>query len=197
MFRNIIQYLDRQKFWPLVDALLFALITWVFHKLWWMFSGEIYSVQLFTSIADWLAASVYTISAWIDRHILGMSITLYEVNIIRFNDNLHGIQVNESCSGFKQMYQVLVLFLLFPGPWKHKLWYIPAGIAAMFVTNIIRIVALSLIMLHWPAQWDFMHMWVLRPFYYVVIFILWVLWVEKFGGIKRYFRSEAKPSPGG
>ncbi len=38
------------------------------------------------------------------------------------------VGVNESCSGLKQFYQIAVLFILFPGPWKHKLWYIPIWI---------------------------------------------------------------------
>jgi exosortase/archaeosortase family protein len=109
------------------------------------------------------------------------------VNVIHFNANHHAMNVNESCSGFKQMWQVLVLFLFFPGPWKHKLWFIPMGMFSMFLVNVLRIVGLSFAMIYWPEQWDFIHLWILRPFYYVVIFILWVLWVEKVGGMKRYF----------
>jgi hypothetical protein len=61
------------------------------------------------------------------------------------------------------------------------------GMFSMFLVNVLRIVGLSFAMIYWPAQWDFIHLWILRPFYYVVIFILWVVWVEKFGGMKRYF----------
>ena len=34
-----------------------------------------------------------------------------------------------------------------------------------------------------PDHWHFTHDWILRPFFYVVIFLLWVWWVEKFGGV--------------
>jgi exosortase/archaeosortase family protein len=60
---------------------------------------------------------------------------------------------------------------------------------AMYLFNIIRIVTLSFAMLYWPEHWDFIHMWLLRPVYYLIIFILWVAWVEKFGGMKRYFEK--------
>lgn len=183
-------YLSQKRLWPIVDVALFVLITWVFHKLWWQYSGEIYSIALFRDIADGLAALVYHISAWLDANVLLMKIQLYEKNIIYFHANGRAMEINESCSGFKQMYQVLVLFLLFPGPWKNKLWYIPMGMFAMLITNIIRVVLLSVAMIYWPEHWDFIHLWVLRPVYYVVIFLLWVLWVEKFGGMKRYFRQE-------
>ncbi len=44
-------------------------------------------------------------------------------------------------------------------------------------------------MLYWPENWDFIHLWVLRPIYYVAIFILWVIWVEKFGSLKKYYEK--------
>ena len=190
MLNKTIETLNRKRLWPLVDVLLFVVITLGFHKLWWAFSAHIYSIPSFTDIANWLAASIYAASAWLDAHVFGMDIRLYEVNGIHFNSNNTAIYVNESCSGFKQMWQVVVLFLFFPGPWKTKLWYIPMGMLAMYLFNIIRIVALSFAMIHWPQQWDFIHMWLLRPVYYLIIFILWVLWVEKFGGMKIYFEKE-------
>jgi len=194
MLNKAKDYLNRNRLWPIVDVLIFVVITLGFHKLWWAFSAHIYSIPFFTEIADWLAATIYVASAWIDVHIFGMNVTLYEVNGIRFNDNNTAIFVNESCSGFKQMWQVVVLFLFFPGPWKTKLWYIPMGMLSMYLFNIIRIVGLSFTMLNWPEHWDFIHMWIFRPVYYLIIFILWVIWVEKFGGMKRYFESVSKES---
>ena len=187
MLNKAKDFLNHNRLWPLVDVLIFVVITLGFHKLWWMFNSQIAGIASFAVIANWLAGTIYAASAWLDAHVFGMDITLYEVNGIRFNNNNTAIYVNESCSGFKQMWQVLVLFLLFPGPWKTKLWYIPMGMAAMFLFNIVRIVALSFAMIYWPEHWDFIHMWVLRPVYYLIIFILWVIWVEKFGGMKRYF----------
>jgi len=190
MLQRSKDFLTRNKLWPLLDVLVFIIITLVFHKLWWLFYHQIIAVPLFAAIAEWLAHAVYLSSAWMDIHIFRMDIKLYEGNFIQFTINGHGMIINETCSGFKQMYQVLILFLLFPGPWKQKLWYIPMGMVAMFLVNIIRIVGLSFAMIYWTEQWDFIHMWVLRPVYYVVLFILWVIWVEKFGGTKRYALSK-------
>jgi exosortase/archaeosortase family protein len=82
--------------------------------------------------------------------------------------------------GLKQFYQAFFLFLLYPGPWKHKLWYIPLAILVMHLVNVFRVVALSLVMVHAYPHWDLMHDWVLRPFFYVVLFALWVVWNERF-----------------
>jgi len=104
MLNKIKDYLTQNRLWPVVDVLLFVIITLGFHKLWWAFSAQIYSVPAFTEIADWLAATIYGASAWLDAHVFGMDIRLYEVNGIYFNANHTSIFVNESCSGFKQMW---------------------------------------------------------------------------------------------
>ncbi len=189
MIHKTKEYLAHNRLWPMIDVLIFVVITLGFHKIWWMFSAQIYGLSSFITVSNWLAATVYAASAWLDAHIFRMDIVLYTPNVIHFNANNTAINVNESCSGFKQMWQVLVLFLLFPGPWKYKLWYIPMGMVSMFLVNVLRIVGLSFAMILWPQHWDFIHLWILRPFYYVVIFILWVIWVEKFGGMKRYFEK--------
>jgi len=190
MLNKTKDYITRNRLWPIVDVLIFVVITGGFHKLYWAFFSVGISQSGMNAVMEWLAATVYSVSAWVDVHIFGMDILLYPVNMIHFNANNTTIAINESCSGFKQMLQVLILFLLFPGPWKHKLWYIPAGMLAMFITNIIRVVILSAVMIHWPQQWDFIHLWILRPFYYVVIFGLWVLWVERFGGMRKFIRAD-------
>ena len=180
MLKKAKEYITHNRLWPLIDVLLFIIITLGFHELWWAFHAQIAGITAFTTITDWLAAIVYNASAWLDAHIFGMDTVLYAPNVIHFNANNTSININESCSGFKQMIQILVLFILFPGPWKHKAWFIPACMAAMFLVNVIRVIGLSYAMILMPQHWDFIHLWIMRPFYYVAIFVMWVIWVEKF-----------------
>ncbi len=90
--------------------------------------------------------------------------------------------IDHTCSGLKQFYQAFFLFLLYPGPWKHKAWFIPMAVAVMHLVNVFRIVVLSLVMLHAYHQWDIIHDWVVRPMFYVVLFGLWVWWDQRSGG---------------
>lgn len=163
----------------LIDLALFAAITIFFHRLWWDFARIIKAFGPVNITADWLADRVFDMSLWINRSILGLHITLEDPNIMWFSNGGY-VQVNESCSGLKQFYQILVLFVLFPGPWKHKLWFIPMSMIIMQFVNVLRIVILSIMVLWKPEYWHFTHDWILRPGFYVVIFVLWVWWVEKF-----------------
>ena len=171
----------------LIDVGTFIIITLIFHKLWWHYAAEIKSVTAVINTANWLAHQVFQSSFWLIHHFIDPTAHTEPVNTILINNGY--IAVNESCSGLKQFYQIMVLFLLFPGPWKHKLWFIPMSIIIMHITNIFRIVALGIVLLWIPDYWHFIHDWILRPFFYVVIFMLWVWWVERFGGFGRMLRK--------
>jgi len=186
MIQALRKHLKSPQLRPLLDVALFAAITIAFHYLWWHFLGFFRATDFFLTIAGWLSHQVYLASYWINTNLLGMNINPVDyTNTLLFPDINGYITVNESCSGFKQMYQILFLFLLFRGPWKHKLWYIPASFIIMFFVNIFRIILLSIVLIHWTAHWDFFHEWVMRPFYYLVIFIQWVIWVEYFATKER------------
>lgn len=178
--RQFNDYLERKKLRPLADVFLFVLIILVFHKFWWDWGFKDFLINYtgFLELEQYMAYQVFWPSAWIDKHILGYEITTRDTTLLFPNNGY--IHVNGSCSGLKQFYQWIFLMVLFPGPWKKKLWFIPMGILIIHLVNIFRIVALSVILMNWPDQWHFSHDWILRPFFYVVIFAMWVIWVERF-----------------
>ncbi|HEY9113464.1 MAG TPA: archaeosortase/exosortase family protein [Bacteroidales bacterium] len=179
-FSKINSFIKKNKLGPLVDVALFSIIIVFFHFLWWDFGLKsfLYNFASFDQMEQFMAKQVFLASSWFDLHVLGYNIRTLNTTIY-FPDINGYIEVNGSCSGLKQFYQWTVLMLLFPGPWKHKLWYIPLGIFIIHLNNILRIIILSVIIENWPDYWHFAHDWILRPFFYVIIFTLWVIWVEK------------------
>jgi exosortase/archaeosortase family protein len=170
---------EKGKFGFMSDVILFILITYAFHLVFRYFAADIMSVPFILASGNWLAHVVYLTSLWINQNLLGMQIEPAPNNMMQFT-NGYAMYVNSSCSGLKQFYQVIILFVLFPGPWKHKLWFIPFSCFAMLATNVFRISVLAIIQAWRPEYFEFIHTWVLRPFFYVVLFGLWVFWVEKF-----------------
>ena len=163
-------------------------ITVAFHVLWRLTLPWFEDASWYVALADFTTQQAYLAAAWLNDMLIGDA-------IIRIDESctfhLEGARdagriftghliIDHSCSGLKQFYQAIVLFLLYPGPRKHKLWYIPVAILVMHVTNILRIVALSFTMLHAYQHWGFVHDWVVRPGFYVVLFGLWLLWEERF-----------------
>ena len=172
--------LKKERIQPVFDVIIFAIIIYGFHLLWWNAGLKHFLNQYaaFKETENFLAHQVFLPSAWFVKHVIGYDINTIN-NTLYFPNNGY-IAVEGACSGLKQMYQWITLMLLFPGPWKHKIWFIPSGLIVIHFQNILRIIILSIVLMHWPAYWDFIHLWILRPFYYVVMFVLWVFWVERF-----------------
>jgi exosortase/archaeosortase family protein len=91
-----------------------------------------------------------------------------------------GIDVEPGCTSLKQWVHWIVLMVLFPGPWKHKFWYIPLGVIVIHFVNLIRITGLVLVSIPWSDHIDFFHDYVFKTFFYLMIFLMWLIWVTKF-----------------
>lgn len=162
---------DSLLFFILILGFHFLFRFWAYHLNYWPLDAEI------TQVSGLLANIVFRNSSWILKHLTNYSFSLRGNSIFVGNGF---VGVNEGCSGLKQFLQWIVLMVFFPGPWKHKLWFIPSGLVVLHLVNIFRISALSALLLYLPEHWKFMHDWIFRPFFYVVMFVMWVLWVEKF-----------------
>jgi exosortase/archaeosortase family protein len=172
------QFIRKYQLQAMREVLIFTVITIGFHFLFRAFSSQIMSTWPVPAISGFTVDLLFKNSLWFNVNVLGM--TIHTVDTTMFFPDCGYVGINHSCSAVKQFMQWLVLMLLYPGPWRHKLWFIPAGIIILHLTNIFRIVGLSVVLLNWPAYWDWSHDWVFRPFFYVVIFAMWVLWVERF-----------------
>ena len=158
----------------------FCLITVVIHVIWRFWANNLHSFPIYTGmkiVSAFFINVLYEQSTWVVTHILNIKIT--EIKNGYYCENGAGLVINESCSGIKQIIQFAILMLIFPGPWKHKAWFIPLGMFIVHLTNVLRIVLITIIVDHWPANFQIAHDTYLRVMFYIVIFGLWLLWVEK------------------
>lgn len=132
----------------------------------------------------WSVNLVYSQSCWVLDHIFCIDITTFAPQrIISAIDKDGGwavVTIAPECASLKQWLHWLFLMLLFPGPWKHKLWYIPAGLVIIEWTNVVRICGILMMQIPWPNSFHIAHDYIFKVFFYLVIFLMWVLWVEKF-----------------
>ena len=120
----------------------------------------------------------------IESDILYLLLRLFHVDIVRndttftFGNNVTMI-VQAGCSGFKQLFQVFFVFLLIPGTWKRKVWYIPVVLIIMFCATLLHLFILSIVNAHRPALFHFTHVWASRGLFYSIMFLTWLIWEEK------------------
>lgn len=100
------------------------------------------------------------------------------------------VSVAPECTSLKQWMHWLFLMLLYPGPWKHKLWYIPLGLVIVEFTNVVRVVGIALFLRPFPNDFALAHDVIFKIVFYLVIFIMWAVWNDKF-----HHKSTPQKSP--
>ena len=176
--------LKEERYRGVRDVGLFIVITVGIHFCYrfWISVGYWPIGGMYERVIGVMQGVVVRQSYWLIVHVVQPHTVLQ--GIVLWFPNQMGISINESCTGLKQMVQVLLLFLIYPGPWRHKVWFIPAGLVVIHFTNIVRIGMLAFAMnLNFPHI-HFIHNEVLRGFFYVVIFGMWVVWEEVLKGHK-------------
>ena len=182
LYGEISKSIKKYRLDVLKDVIIFVIITLTVHYSYryWANSANYRPIsQQMHWAHDNASRIVFDQGSWIIRNILNIPFITDENQTMYFQNNGF-IAINESCSGLKPMLQFILLMLLFPGPWKHKAWFIPMGAVIVHLTNLFRISGLAVVTVTAPEYWDFSHDYLFRPFFYVVIFFLWVWWVEKF-----------------
>jgi exosortase/archaeosortase family protein len=170
--------LHNKKLHPIKNILWFFVILFGFHFLYSAMVNEEQVIPGLEPLFDYLQRVLFVHSAWVVEHVVGYNI-VRQGNAMVFEGGGRLI-VDQSCSAVKWFAHFLVLMLLFPGPWKHKLWFIPAGLAVTHLVNVIRITGLAIVFVNRYETFDFFHDYVFRPFFYLVLFLMWVAWVEYF-----------------
>lgn len=106
-------------------------------------------------------------------------------------DGSNGVWVGSNCNAISLFSLFSVFIIAYPRPHKHKWWFIPVGILLIHFINVIRVVALAIIAKSSPAYLDFNHTYTFTFFVYTFIFLLWIIWVNKFAST-RSLPNEAK-----
>jgi exosortase family protein XrtF len=89
-------------------------------------------------------------------------------------------RVVEGCNAMS----VIVLFtsfvVAFSGKVKQTVFFILAGSFIIYILNIFRIALLCILMFYYPEQEHILHGVVFPLIIYGTVFILWIIWVNKF-----------------
>ncbi|MGZ3900805.1 MAG: exosortase X [Bacteroidia bacterium] len=99
-------------------------------------------------------------------------------------DGSNGVWVGSNCNAITLFSLFSVFIIAYPGNQRDKFWYIPLGIILIHVLNILRVVALALIANYAPEYLDFNHTYTFTFLVYSIIFLSWIVWVNKFSNRK-------------
>jgi exosortase/archaeosortase family protein len=158
----------------------FVVITLLIHYSYryWANSLDYFPISEFTTNVNiYLRNCVFKQFAFIIDKIFESKIFYVDQKIL-FKNNTY-ISISSGCSGLKQILQFFLLFLFLKGYVFNKCWFILLGILVMHLTNILRLLILSFVLMHYPDKWNLFHDDILRAMFYAPIFIMWVFWIER------------------
>lgn len=182
-----------KAFGPIRDVGFFAILLMGFHYLYLFWAHtDFYPFRAqVDQLFDFASAILFDQSAWVVKHVFHLNHTTegQTIWVVTHAGGWGYVEVSPGCTSLKQWMHWIFLMVLFPGPWKHKLWYIPLGIVVIHFVNLIRIVGLALTLIPWPDQFHFFHDYIFKTFFYFMIFVMWVVWVEKVRSRKTEDRS--------
>ncbi len=103
-----------------------------------------------------------------------------EASVNLFYNNKMMSRIIEGCNGLSVIILFISFVIAFSGKIKPTVLYIIGGSLLIHVLNVFRISLLCLLMYYFPNQQHFLHGVVFPLFIYGVVFMLWVIWVNKF-----------------
>lgn len=89
-----------------------------------------------------------------------------------------GIEVVDNCTGLATIGLFVGFVLAFPGSGLRRVLFLPVGAAVIHFANVGRIAFLAWIHESHPTLFDAVHGWGVLPFFYAVVFALWMAWAH-------------------
>jgi len=176
------QIVKNNKLSPVTQFIVSGVLLYIGFEIFYTFLKNISFIHRFYEFGVELLTDSFLYSSKAFLAIFGLD-TFVDGKIIRaFNKG--GVYLDRGCLGRNLMLLYAGFILVFPGKITSKIWYIPLGLAVIYLLNIIRISALVYIDLCCPQYLDVNHDFIFKYTTYFFIFILWVIWIRKYSAVR-------------
>ncbi|MES2544919.1 MAG: exosortase family protein XrtF [Bacteroidota bacterium] len=157
-------------------ALTYLLLTFVYQGYLNQFDDKAFEVDGFTqSVARQTENTLLFFSADASSEL-----NTNQPNIKFFYNQKFVARIIEGCNAISVIILFISFIIAFKGKFKTTVIYMIAGSFLIHILNIGRIALLVAGLYYFPEQESFIHGVVFPLFIYSVVFVLWVIWVNKF-----------------
>ncbi|MGY5354777.1 exosortase family protein XrtF [Wenyingzhuangia sp. IMCC45467] len=126
---------------------------------------------------EWLLNTANT-KAHVEQHTTELSFKLF------INDD-YVARVIEGCNSMSIIILFVAFIIAFKGAWKKTILFCVLGGISIYYVNIIRITLLSYGMVYFKQYEMILHDLLFPAFIYGYVFLLWVVWVNRFSNLKK------------
>ena len=131
------------------------------------------------TITRWVAQNTQEIISWFYQLISVEKVPNEPFFIIYFQ-NQSIARIVEGCNGVSVIILFVSFIAAFSGSLKNTLLFIFSGSLLIYILNVVRIAFLTVLMYNFPNQSHILHGVLFPLIIYGFVFILWVIWVNKF-----------------
>lgn len=89
-------------------------------------------------------------------------------------------RIIEGCNGLSVIILFISFVIAFSGKIKPTILFLLGGSLLIHILNVCRIALLCVLMYYYPKQQHLLHGVLFPLFIYGVVFLLWIIWVNKF-----------------
>lgn len=154
----------------------YLILTFIYQSYLSKFDASKNEVDTFTQI---VADQSVTILSWFDSNAYTMQ-HLKEPSVKIIYKGKYISRIIEGCNAISVIILFIAFVIAFTGKFKNTLLFIIAGTILIHVLNIVRIALLCVGLYHFPQFQHLMHGVIFPLFIYGVVFLLWIIWVNKY-----------------
>ena len=117
-------------------------------------------------------------------HISVALITLFDShvaifgNILQSTTNGFALSIRAGCNGVEAALILIAAMLAFPAPWKHRVIGILAGLTAVQLLNIVRVISLFYLGQWSMKAFEWAHFYLWQALIMLDVLIVWLIWIR-------------------
>ncbi len=131
------------------------------------------------SITELVAKNTEKVVSWFFMRIQTETV-VNEPFVRLYFQNKYIVRIVEGCNGVSVIVLFIAFIIAFSGSLKNTLLFIFGGALLIYILNVLRIALLVVLIYYYPERSDVLHNVFFPAIIYGLVFILWVIWVNKF-----------------
>ena len=108
-----------------------------------------------------------------------------ELSIVLVINGEYASRIVEGCNSVSVIILFLAFIIAFSGKLTHTILYGLFGVLLIYVVNVLRIIAITILYYKFPKYQDILHDLFFPAIIYGLTFMLWVTWVKFFSNLSR------------
>jgi len=155
------------------EIITFSLKLLGFFGVWYL----VYELWLLPdgTLDEWLSVNLIDVSGGI---LSVLNVDFFMRHRVIGLDGTPGLMIVDGCNGLEAIGLFIGFVIAYPGDSIKRMLFIPAGILIIYLVNIARIFTLILLQAYYPQWFDFAHDYSTSAIFYIVIFGMWVVWMN-------------------